>query len=328
LCLDQTCWEKKEFIDDAEATTTKAKSKTSPSHFMHLLFPEAITTHVPKPVVVLQHFYGYYRRAIRDALARSSRKPFQCGGLQGYDQLVGIDQYLSQRYQQSGLDPYLGQLHGTVQSALRATASQAQGVRHTRAFLTEVEHYLGEAPRPSLKADTLKTDLSIPGSKTVQRELEKMVSDWVQQPNVCGLTRRLACKWRSMSKRWLPGILQCYDVPGLPRSNLDLESTFGTLRRDQRRISGRKDTTPIRIFGPAKIMLLSLDDENILPLLHSVPVDEYWSQRRRQEEREEPRRWLTRLHRNPGRALAQVDEQFYAVVNAQTGAADDAPADP
>lgn len=321
-------WGKKEPIEDAEATTRKGKSKTGSSHVAHLLFPEAFAPHMQESVVVLQHYYGYYWRAIRDALSRSSRKPFQCGGLQGYDQLLGIDQYLSQRRQRSSLDPYLEQLHGAVQNVLRATASQAEGVRQARACLTEVERHLAEAPCPGLEADTLKTDSSIPGSKSVQRELETMVSDWLQKPDVCPLIRRLVRKWRSMSKSWLPGILQCYDVPGLPRSNLNLESTFGTLRRDQRRTSGRKETTPLRVFGPGKIVLLSLDDEEILPLLRSVSVDEYWSQRRQQEKREEPRRWLKRLHRNPGRALAQVDEQFYAVVNAQIGASDDTSDDP
>jgi hypothetical protein len=276
---------------------------------------------------VLQHYYGYYRRAIRDALNRSSRKPLQCGGLQGYDQLLGISQHLSQRRLRSGPDPYLDQLHHDVQSALRATVSQAEGVRQARAFLTQVEHYLAGVPRPSLEPNSQQTSLSISDSQTVQRELEKMVSDLVQRPNICPLARRLVRKWRSMSKTWLPDILHCYDIPGLPRSNLDLESAFGTLRRDQRRTSGRKETTPLRVFGPGEIVLLSLNDEEILPLLQSVPADEYWSQRRLQEEREEPRRWLTRLHRDPAQALAQVDEQFYTVVNAQDGASSDAPCD-
>lgn len=276
---------------------------------------------------MLQHYYGYYRRAIRDTLNRSSRKPLQCGGLQGYDQLLGISQHLSQRRLQSGPDPYLDQLHHDVQSALRATVSQAEGVRQARAFLTQVEHYLAGVPRPGLEPNSQETSLSISDSQTVQRELEKMVSDLVQRPNICPLTRRLVRKWRSMSKTWLPDILHCYDIPGLPRSNLDLESAFGTLRRDQRRTSGRKETTPLRVFGPGEIVLLSLDDEEILPLLQSVPADEYWAQRRLQEEREEPRRWLTRLHRDPAQALAQVDEQFYTVVNAQDGASSDAPCD-
>jgi hypothetical protein len=276
--------------------------------------------------MMLQCYYGYYRRAIRDALSRSSRKPFQCGGLQGYDQLVGISQYLSQRRTQSGPDFYLDQLYNDVQSALRATASQAEGIRQARTFLTQVEHYLAGLPRPSLEPDAQEeTDSPISDSKTVQRELEKMVSDLVQQPNLYPLTRRLIRKWRAMSETWLPDILHCYDVPGLPRSNLDLESAFGTLRRDQRRISGRKETTPLRVFGPGEISLLALDEEVILPLLQSVPADEYWAQRRLQEEREEPRRWLTRLHRDPVQALAQVDQQFYMVVNAQAGESSDAP---
>jgi hypothetical protein len=119
--------------------------------------------------------------------------------------------------------------------------------------------------------------------------------------------------------------VHCYDIPGLPRSNLDLESTFGTLRRSQRRISGRKETSSIRIFGPGAIALLALDDEEVLPLLRSVPPDTYWSQRRRLDECEEPHRWLTRLHRDPTRALSQVDEQLYQVVNARIGASSDVP---
>ena len=294
----------------------------------YLLFPEATAPHGRGATFVLQHYYGYYRHAIRDALHRSSRKPFQCGGLQGYDQLLGISQYLSQRCMQGGLDPYLDQLDHCVQRAVSATASQAEGVRQARAFLTEVEHYLAEAPRPSLEGEAQKTCSSIQGSKSVQQELEKMFADRVQQPHVCPLMRRVDRKWRSMSKTWLPGILHCYDIPGLPRSNLELESIFGTLRRDQRRTSGRQETTPLRVFGPGEMVLLSLEDEEILPLLQSVSTDEYWSQRRRQEEREEPRRWLIRLHRDPARALAQVDEQFYAVVNAQTTVSDDTLDDP
>jgi hypothetical protein len=319
---------KKESTDETAATTAKAKDSIHLSLCAHPLFPDVVTTDVQGPVVVLQHYYGYYRRAIRDALGRSSRKPFQFGGLQGYDQLVGIDQYLNQQRLKGSPDPYLDQLQGCLQSALRATASQAQGIRQARACLREMECHLARAPLPSLGVDARETQGLRSGSETVQQELKQMVSDWVQQPDVCPLTRRLARKWNSMSKSWLPGILHCYDVPGLPRSNLDLESTFGTLRRAQRRTSGRKETTPIRVFGPGQIVFLSLEDTEILPLLRSVPVNEYWSQRRRQEEREEPRRWLTRLHRDPVQALAQVDEQFYAVVNAQPVGSSDTSDDP
>jgi hypothetical protein len=297
----------------------KAKHPVSESHFEHLLFPESVVTHVRGPAATLQHYYGYYRRAIRDALNRPSRKPFQCGGLRGYDQLVGIERHLQQRVRK-GSDPYLNLLHDRVQRALAATVTEAEQVRQMHTFLTQVEHYLTEVPRPRIRTEKREAAVSAPGSQAVQQELERMFSDLVQQYKTCPLARQLNRRWRSISKDWLPGILHCYDIPGLPRSNLDLESTFGTLRRGQRRISGRKETSPVRIFGPGQIVLLSLQDEDILPLLQSVPAQVYWSQRRRHKEREEPHRWLTRLHRDPVRALAQVDQQFYQVVNAHAGA--------
>jgi hypothetical protein len=320
LCPHRTQWEKKDALDAATI-----ENKVGESHFAHLLFPESVVTNVRGATAVLQHYHGYYRRAIRDALNRSSRKPFQCGGLRGYDQLVGIDLHLQERRMQRGPDAYLDQLHERVQNALRSAMSQADQVRQTHAFLIQVERYLAKAHCSGSKPDTSETDAPRSDSKTVRQELDKMFSDLVQPSKTCPLARRLARRWRAMRKSWLPHILHCYDIPGLPRSNLDLESTFGTLRRSQRRISGHKETSPIRIFGPGAIALLALDDEQVLPLLQSVSPDTYWSQRRRQEECEEPHRWLTRLHRDPTRALSQVDEQFYQVVNARTGVSSDVP---
>jgi hypothetical protein len=297
------------------------------SHFECLLFPLSVTAAASEAVAVLQHYYGYYRRAIRDALNRSSRKPFQCGGLQGYCQLLGIERHLQQRIH-SGHDPYLALLHERVQQALVSTATQAEQLRQTHAFLLSVERYLATAPCPGNQSDSSVEEKPTQGSEGVRRELEEMFSDWMQQAKDNPLAGRLNHRWQSMSETWLPGILHCYDIPGLPRSNLALESSFGALRRAQRRTSGRKETAQLRVFGPGEVVLLSLQDAEILPLLQSVPVDEYWTQRRRQEEREEPRRWLKRLHRDPVQALAQVDEQFYAVVNAHTGVSSDPPDDP
>lgn len=303
----------------------EANAKARGSHFDHLLFPDETRsdTKVPsrgvssdqRAVFLLQRYYGYYRHSIRDALTRSSRRPFQCGGLRGYDQLEGIHQHLSAR---EVSDPYLEELQGRVQVALEATATQAEDVRRARTFLTEVEHYLASVPRPTLETDARETE-SLPGSDGVGVELEEMFGSLEEQEEVGPTTLRLLDKWNKMSKTWLPGILHCYDIAGLPRHNLKLEGAFGNLRRHQRRVSGRKETTPLRIFGPGEIMVQILDEEEILPWLRSVPPEEYWTQRRKQEEREEPRRWLRRLRRDPEQAMTQVDEQFYEVVKELSG---------
>lgn len=43
-----------------------------------------------------------------------------------------------------------------------------------------------------------------------------------------------------VTTRYAPGLFHTYDVPGLPRTNNDLEQFFGTARYHQRRASGRK----------------------------------------------------------------------------------------
>jgi hypothetical protein len=189
------------------------------SRFEHLLFPQVAAPTAQGQVPLLQRYYGYYRRAIRDALTRSSRKPFQCGGLQGYDQLVGISQHLSARRAQWGLDPYLDELQQRVQAAVEA-ASQAEEVRQAWTFLTQVEHHLAQIPRPALTPDPEEPRLPAPGSEAVQRELEKRFADLEQQASASSTAQRLLRKWHAMSQTWLPGILHCYDVPGLPRHNL------------------------------------------------------------------------------------------------------------
>lgn len=156
--------------------------------------------------------------------------------------------------------------------------------------------------------------------------MNQIFSDLAQEPNLGPTTQRFLKKRQRMEKDWLPGILHCYDVPGLPRHNLKLEGLFGTLRRHERRGSGRKETSPLRTFGPGELMLLSLKENEILPWFQSVPTETCWAERRKQEAREERRRWLRRLWQNPAQALSQVDQQFYqfyAVIKEQARASPD-----
>ena len=271
----------------------------------------------------LERYYGYYRRAIRDALTRRSRKPLQYGGLQGYAQLVGINQALLRRQEQWGADLFLDGLQQRVQSAINATKVQAEAIRQAEDCVVSVEHCLAQAPLPPLTPQPESTSYSPPRSLTVSKALEHIFTDLAQQRDLSATSQRLIKKWQGMNERWLPGILYCYDVPGLQRHNLKLEGLFGMLRRHERRVSGRKETSPLRIFGPGELMLATLEEKEILSWLQDVSVETYWTERRKQEEREEPRRWLRRLRRDPVQALAQVDQQFYAVVNERARASPD-----
>ncbi len=75
------------------------------------------------------------------------------------------------------------------------------------------------------------------------------------------LRQRLNRKWQKVAQIWLPGILFCYQIAGVPRHNLEIEAIYGTLQDKQHRISGRKDTSPLRLFGAGETMALLIETE-------------------------------------------------------------------
>ncbi len=423
-----------------------------------MLFPQQLLALVEREtgqpisqgVVLWDHYYRYYRMTVQDALHRSRRKPFQLGGLAGYDQLVGVLSHLEQDNPLHKANPFFSELESRLRQATEATRNQAEDIRQAQSFLGQVEHFLAHTPRPVLAAEqnpppevtarykvgdiatvevrdqwqftfrpiravhfrneqfwylfeevecgycesdvvlasevgrqaegllwhgqtaspkrhpqcvptgsTLTafsephnplTGASIlpqfliwigdinsilvepqpfcweptqtsteqsPGPAQVQKKLEQMFKQLDQQPNLGPICRRLFHKSQKMAQTWLPGILHCYTIPALPRHNLELEAVYGKLRANQRRVSGRKDTSPLRLFGAGEVMALLVDsDTELLAWCQTIAQDKetYRTQRRLQEECEERQRWLWRLHRNPVKAMAQVDEQFYAIL--------------
>lgn len=184
-------------MPSSKVATSTITAGTRASHFDHLLFPRLTACTAQERVSLLQRYYGYYRRAIRDALTRRSRKPFQCGGLRGYDQLLAIHQHLSARCAHGAADPYLAELQQRVQNAVEAAAPQAKSVRQAWTFLTQMEHYLAQTPRPAWKPGP---EEPTPNSEAVRQELEERVADWDAQAVAGSTTQRLRRKWRTMSR--------------------------------------------------------------------------------------------------------------------------------
>jgi hypothetical protein len=59
----------------------------------------------------------------------------------------------------------------------------------------------------------------------------------------------------TVSRSYWPGLFACYDTPGLPRTNNDLERAFGSHRYHERRATGRKGASPSLVLrGSAKLV--------------------------------------------------------------------------
>ena len=55
-----------------------------------------------------------------------------------------------------------------------------------------------------------------------------------------------------MSKSYWPGLFRCYESVDLPRTNNELEHTFGSHRYHERRASGRRRASPgLVVMGSA-----------------------------------------------------------------------------
>ena len=58
-----------------------------------------------------------------------------------------------------------------------------------------------------------------------------------------------------VTRSYWPGLFAGYDVPGLPRTNNDLERAFGSHRYHERRATGRKGASPALVLrGSARLV--------------------------------------------------------------------------
>lgn len=234
------------------------------------------------------------RQAIRDAVNRSSRKPFTWGGLSGYEQLEAIEQGLRRLPESNPESQYLRVLRTRVERVLAKNHTVAQDLKKAHGILLQVArclHYPPDAPAfPAVQKIT---------SQQVAQEMAQLIQ--TTQPD--GKLQRAQMRFLDMLKRrWeLFGqeLLPCYQIAGLPQDNLKLESLFGHLRRGQRRISGRKSTRPLQDFGQAQVLFGANSPEELLKQIQDVPLERFQFHRTRLAGAERSRQFLYRLHHDP-----------------------------
>lgn len=249
---------------------------------------------------------GQIRIAIRDAVNRASRKPFHWGGLAGYQQLEAIASALHSVPSEQAETAYLHQLARQVDRAVQTTRMLAQDVAAAHAQLRRIAeclHYPPQSqevvapPAPTLTSQQVKADM--------EQLLQDFNPDLKRQPAQAALLHAWQRVWRTCGEDVLP----CYDIPGLPQDNLQLEGFFGQLRRDQRRISGRKSTSELRDFGQFRALFEAQSEEELLQQLCQVPLKDYQTNRKRLEEAEAPHRLLRRLHHDPLETMHALVDQ-------------------
>jgi len=254
----------------------------------------------PSDETVTYWEHSLYRRAIQDTRHLGSRKPFCCGGLRGYDQLQAIADHLAVRQQEQGLDAYLSHLHRRVQRAVEQARPLADEVRQAREWLIRVEQLLADEP---------PTDGAQPPSAIQRQRMRDLLAQCQAQDEVGSTVQTLRRTWQRMLDGWEADLYHCYDIEGLPRSNLGVEALLGQARRQQRRLRGQADTSPLAVTGQGYLRATSAGQTALLEMFCQVPTWAYRLALRCVEAVEAGVRWPRQLHRDTAQALQRFQAQ-------------------
>jgi hypothetical protein len=169
-------------------------------------------------------------RHTRYLLTLKGRPPFRLAGMETYERVSNVAglslDLLAKRY-----DPRLAQLYQGLQAALAPFAETYQALHHGAAWLHDIAYILEPvATYPSNAED-------------VARQLRGYLDTVQRQPAGTPTLEAFGRHLDMVSRSYWPGLFHCYEVPGLPRTNNELESHFRETRRRLLRTTGQQGQT-------------------------------------------------------------------------------------
>jgi hypothetical protein len=242
-----------------------------------------------------------YCAAVRAALTDDGLPPLAAPGLKLHDRLSRIAASLDQvAAMAGGLPGGLRRLRQLLRRGLEETAALWPAVRESYRWVKRA-------------ARILKNEGGLPAKKVRRRLVQLLVrmrraAATTNEPSVrSGLKQFL-----KVTKSYWPGLFGCYESPDLPRTNNDLEHTFGSHRYHERRASGRRRASPgLVVMGSARVISglatrLRPEEGLVLPPDY---VEGWQKLREGLERRREARRKQRRFRHDPDAYLTELEQQ-------------------
>lgn len=109
-----------------------------------------------------------------------------------------------------------------------------------------------------------------------------------------------------------PGLCHCYDVPGVPRTNNDLEHFFGAARYHERRATGRKGASPgLVVRGAVRVVAAVATWPVAVADLQPADLATWRALRRQLQTRQAARCAQRRFRRDPDTYLHALEEALF-----------------
>jgi hypothetical protein len=116
-----------------------------------------------------------------------------------------------------------------------------------------------------------------------------------------------------VTQSYAPHLFFCYQIPDLPRTNNDLEQSFGRVRFHERRATGRRGALPgLIVHGAVRLQAALATREQIFTAQDLAPHDlQTWREIRTQITfRQDARRKQSRFRKDPDAYLFALETQF------------------
>jgi Transposase, Mutator family len=261
--------------------------------------PTASTCPRPAPAVAPTVFAPEAEQVItqlvchtRYLLTLKGRPPLRLAGMETYERLHSVAclslDLLAKRY-----DPRLAHLYQGLRAALSPFAETYHALHRGAAWLRDIAYILEPVPTHPLSAEDIAGQLRS-YLDTVQR-----------QPEVPALLETFGRHLDTVSRSYWPGLFHCYEVPGLPRTNNELESHFRETRRRLLRTTGQQGQTQrtLQRQGAWELLPLPPTEAQLRDAVRQIPSEALTQERQRLA----AHRQRFRLQR---RSLRQTQVQF------------------
>lgn len=222
----RTVAEVREALRDSDVLVYERRSEERPSSSL-------IETSTPNRLQAITELVEAYAARLRRVLSRSGRKPFRLAGLRLYADLLALLSSLEISLTHLPGEPRLTCFADAIRDGLRTFEADYTWIAEGYSWVLDISAILDvPLPEPGEKPpDT-------PFSSTVHARLDAYLEQLRQRTDLDAPLLAFRGHLQRLTERYAPGLFHCYDIPGLPRTDNDLESLFGRVRRQTLLTSG------------------------------------------------------------------------------------------
>jgi hypothetical protein len=264
----------------------------------------APTASEPEAEKIITQLLGHTRYL----LALKGRPPLRLAGMETYERLHGVAclslDLLAKRY-----EPRLAQLYQGLRAALSPFPETYHALHQGAAWLRDIAYILEPVPTYPLSAEDVAGPLRS-YLRTVQR-----------QPEVPPLLETFRRHLDTVSQSYWPGLFHCYEVPGLSRTNNELESHFRETRRRLLRTTGQQGQTQrtLQRQGAWELLPHSPTEARLREAFCQTPSEDLTQERQRFAAHRQRFRMQSRSLRQTQRQFDQLRQQWSAPQATGTG---------